>query len=50
MQPGGLLELGAGFLQAARTAYEDGHYKTSVARADYAANHLVAWVNAARRR
>ena len=41
MQSGGLLERGAGSLKAARTAYEDGHYKTTVSRAYHAANQLV---------
>ncbi len=50
MQSGGLLELGAGSRQAARTAYEDGHYKTTIPRAYHAANHPVVWVRAERRR
>ncbi len=41
MQSGGLLERGACSLKAARTAYEDGHYKTTVSRAYHAANQLV---------
>ena len=50
MQSGGLLERGAGSLKAARTAYEDGHYKTTISRAYHTAYHLVVWVHAERRR